>query len=139
LKTTTGFETNNEVEFELFLLGVFNSHMSIYLIIESLQRINTIHINAINSKARGVHTTRRTKGSRIGSIKFLTDCNFITSRTTLNIIHYTTKAKCQKHNNNIVLLKSNKQHCRQVQQLISTQNTTQWHCPFFFEHEIKPT
>jgi hypothetical protein len=83
LKTTTGFETNNEVEFELFLLVVFNTHLSVYLIIESLQRINTIHINAINSKARGVHTTRRTKGSRIGSIKFLTDCNFITSRTTL--------------------------------------------------------
>nr|AFK37129.1 unknown [Lotus japonicus] len=28
-------------------------------------------------------TTLRTKGSRIGSSTFLTDCNFITSRTTL--------------------------------------------------------
>ena len=58
-----------------------------------------------------IHTTLRTKGSRIGSSKCPSDCNFITSRTTLHVIHYNQsqmpKQKNQIHNihapNNTIL------------------------------------
>ena len=53
-----------------------------------------------------IHTTLRTKGSRIGSSKCPSACNFITSRTTLHVIHYNQSQmpKQKKKKNSTVLL-----------------------------------